>query len=98
MTTQAQAKLVRSVPQLAQDALDIQNACNLSGVAHAFSGAMSALWTHAHAAGMGTEWINTHPITIAYVSKLVSLARCEEINTQLDAFNACEDIVKDGRP
>lgn len=82
----------RSISNLAADALAVQNACNLSGVAYSFAGAMSALWAHAHATGMGTGWVNQHAITRAYLCKLVSLSGCESINVQIDALRECAKI------
>ncbi len=64
----------KSIKRLAQDALDVQDACNLSGVAFSFANAMKDLCEHKNALGKGTEWINHHPITIMWVNKLESLA------------------------
>jgi hypothetical protein len=60
---------------IAQQALDVQDACNLSGVVHAFSRAMTELWDEAHRTGQGTEWVNTHPIVTLFIDKLASLNR-----------------------
>jgi hypothetical protein len=37
--------------ELAQQSLDVQNVCNLSGVVHSFSEAMDVLWTEARQRG-----------------------------------------------
>jgi hypothetical protein len=37
---------VKTLPQLAQEALDVQDACNLTGVALSFSRAMCDLRSH----------------------------------------------------
>jgi hypothetical protein len=59
--------------ETAQQALDVQDACNLSGVVHAFSRAMSVLWEEAHRTGQGTDWVNKHPIVTLFIDKLASL-------------------------
>ena len=59
--------------ELAAEALIVQNACNLSGVAHTFSRVMSDLWELARAEEKGTDWVNTHPIAIVWVDKMQSL-------------------------
>lgn len=64
--------------QICKQALEIQNACNLSGVVHAFSRAMTALWEVARSEGdpvigRGTEWVNTHPAAVLFADKIRSL-------------------------
>jgi hypothetical protein len=63
----------RPLSQLAQEALDVQDASNLSGVVQTFVKALEDLWEHAKAEERGTDWVNQHPVTKAYVSKLISL-------------------------
>lgn len=64
----------RPIHELAQEALDVQDACNLTAVVRAFQQALEDLWQHALACGHGTDWVNQHPITKAYSSKLMSLS------------------------
>lgn len=59
--------------EAAQWALDCQDACNLSGVAHSLSRAVAAIWDEANKTGKGTDWVNTHPIVALYLSKLCDL-------------------------
>lgn len=54
----------------AQDALRVQNASNLSGVAHSFAEMLSAMV----AAGLDTEARANHPATRLYVCKIADLA------------------------
>lgn len=56
------------------DALNIQDACNLSGVAHRFSDVASILWNEARAVGLGTDYVNTHPVARLFIDKLLSLS------------------------
>ena len=59
--------------KLAADAIAVQDACNLSGVVHAFSRAMTALCEM----GLDTDARNTHPIAILFSSKIASLTGSE---------------------
>jgi len=68
---------MKTLQELANEALQIQDACNLSGVVHSFHRVISEVWENARAQGKGTDWVNRHPIVRAYVSKLVMLSRYE---------------------
>ena len=60
----------RSLFVLAREAIDVQDACNLSGVVQSFARVVSDLGKHVQ----GTEARNTHPIVVLFVSKLQSLS------------------------
>lgn len=67
-----------TVQQAAQQALDVQDACNLSGVALSFSDILSnVIWPEAHRIGKGTDWVNQHPIVTLFLDKLNSLNRIQ---------------------
>ena len=69
------AKTRKTIKQLAEEALQVQDACNLSGVVHSMIHAVQDLWEICREESQsGTSWVNTHPITRAYVSKLISLS------------------------
>lgn len=80
--------------ELAEEALDIQSACNLSGVAHAFSRAMNELCKVVS----GTDARNKHPISVLYASKIASLTDCEHILAFGDAYNWARDIAEGKKP
>jgi hypothetical protein len=84
----------RTLAQLAQEALNVQDACNLTGVVHGYSRALSDLRTHAEAGGHGTDWINRHPIAVAWADKIASLTGIQAIGCDraLDAFRECDII------
>ena len=67
----------RTLKELAQEAIDVQNASNLTAVVRTFASALDDLWQYAVVGGHGTEWVNRHPVTRAYVSKLTSLSSHE---------------------
>lgn len=63
----------RPQPKHYQMALDVQNACNRSGVVHSFAELTEVLWNEAHALGEGTKWVNEHPICVLFADKISSL-------------------------
>jgi hypothetical protein len=75
-----------SLKELAQEALDVQNACNLSGVAQSFARVLVVLGPLTN----GTEARNAHPIVRVYLDKMVSLAGA---STSAD-WNAVFDLAK----
>jgi len=86
---------VRTIQQLAQLAIDVQNACNLSGVAHSFSKVVSELWEHAHEQKKGTDWVNKHPIVQAFADKLASLSHIQGFNSNaIEAHRLCEQLAQ----
>jgi hypothetical protein len=62
-----------TIQEAAQRALDVQDACNLSGVLHAFDKAIDAAWEEARRQGKGTDFVNRHSIVTVFLSKLVDL-------------------------
>lgn len=63
---------MKSLKQLAQDALDVQDACNLSGVVHGFSRFMTEL--NEALPNLGTDRRNNHPLVRLWVDKLAHLS------------------------
>lgn len=80
----------RSIADLAREALAVQDACNLSGVAFGFARAVHDLCAHAAAGRHDTAWKNSHPIAILWASKLASLTSCEEALTFARAWDTCQ--------
>ncbi len=58
-----------------QMAEEVQDACNLSGVVYTFGTALKILWEEAYKLNKGTKWVNEHPVTKRFVSKLMDLSR-----------------------
>jgi hypothetical protein len=55
-------------------ALDVQNACNASGVIHTLAEqVLLVVWEHARERGRGTDYVNTHPIVTLFLYKLTAL-------------------------
>jgi hypothetical protein len=59
----------------AKDALLVQDACNLSGVAHSFSRMLREMSD----ANMGTDARNTHPLSLLFSSKIASMTGSESM-------------------
>lgn len=68
--------MAKTEQELIKEAIQVQDACNLSGVVHSFSRAMNDLWAIANVtgSGKGTDWINTHRVSRLYASKIQSLS------------------------
>jgi len=66
------------IQQAAQQALDVQDACNLSGVVFSFAEVMHAICEEQQRLGQSTEWKNTHPVVTLFLSKLTDLSRNQD--------------------
>ena len=70
-----------------QNAIDSQNACNLSGIVFEFAKAMQKICNEASKNGHGTEWKNTHPIARLYAEQISFLTGKKD---WMEAMNECE--------
>lgn len=59
--------------QLIEVALQVQDACNLSGVVRSFVAVIDRLHVLSKEHNGGTDWINTHRVSRLFASKLESL-------------------------
>ncbi len=67
--------MAKTLKELAQEVLNVQDACNLSGVAHGFARAMGDLREHTS----GTSERNTHTISKLWADKIAHLAGTQNI-------------------
>ena len=74
----------------AQDAIAVQNACNLSGVVHAFARAMSAIRESTN----GTEEANRHPVAVLFADKIMDLVGRPDFQEFGNAYSECEALSK----
>jgi len=73
-STQQSMSAVRCMKDLAKDAINVQDACNLSGVVHSFSRIIGELREIARLEKWeSTDKINRHPICILFADKIASL-------------------------
>lgn len=66
--------LASDIIHMARTAIDVQDACNLSGVLHTWSVFVSALRAYADKLHRGTSWLNHHPINQLFASKVHDLS------------------------
>ena len=83
--------------QLAQDAIFVQDARNISGVIHALDRTMSKIADISRANCTGTDWLNKHPIIVLFADKLASMAGVQGISSESQtaygrAYDACRDM------
>ena len=70
-------------PKDYQDALLVQDACNLSGVVHSFADVITRIDYQ------NTEERNTHPICKLYADKIADLAKVRTFDEYSDAYQEC---------
>jgi len=73
------------------DAVQVQNACNLSGVLYSFARVMDRLCNDVP----DTSKRNKHPLVILYLDKLNSLSGADSLNTVMKAYDAVYDTIRD---
>jgi hypothetical protein len=73
------------------NAITVQDACNISGVIKSMASVLDRINDTAHTKGLGTDWINRHPILILYASKLASLTHSEFQNEFSTAYRVCKE-------
>ena len=76
----------KTIKELAQEALDVQNACNLTAVIQSFARAMIDLGKHVK----GTDARNSHPVTVLWADKVAHLTGIQDIGNDatMKAYNA----------
>lgn len=80
---------MRTLAQLAQEALNVQDACNLCGVAQGFARAMVDLGAYTS----GTAERNNHPVAVLWADKIASLTGIQSFNdTASDAYAKCQEL------
>ncbi len=76
-----------------QNAIDIQEATNLSGVVHQFSRDMKVICEQVRAAGGDTKHVNHHPVCRLYAEEIAWLAgagTCANHGSYLRALHVCK--------
>jgi len=78
----------RSLRDLYQEALKIQDASNIMAVIHEFSRTMKRL--RELTGKIDTNTYREHPIIIMFSSKIASLCHSEDVSVLLHAFDECK--------
>lgn len=73
-----------------RDALGVQNAANLSGLARSLYEATLKIWGEAREEGQGTEYVNKHPVVKLMLHQMAYLAFGKEI-LPFDEYTALHD-------
>ena len=84
-----------TIKQAAQSALDVQNACNPSGVIHSLAEIVKdVLWPEAIRLGKGSRWVGQHPIVTMYLLKLSEMNGCGSTlhESYEPAEKACQEL------
>jgi len=85
---------MRTLQELAQETIAVQDACNLTGVVHGMSRAMTNL--RELFPGEGTDFFNHHPISRMWADKIYSLTNGLDIGgDERSAYEWCKEIVGD---
>ena len=78
---------MRTMKELAKLAIDVQDACNLSGVVHSFSTIISELRNDHNI--QNTDELNHHPVCVMFASKIASLTDSETPSEFGKAYEWC---------
>jgi hypothetical protein len=83
---------MRTLNELYSEALAVQDACNLTGVVHSFSRAMTDLRAIAREEGWeNTADINEHSVSVLWSSKIASLTGSDNPSTFAKAYAQASD-------
>lgn len=80
----------RTIEQAAKEAIQVQDACNLSGVSISFRQAVQAITREP--AGVGK--LRTHPIMILFLDKMFDLIGRPDTSDYGKAFHQCEALAR----
>jgi len=95
-TTEAQSnhgrETMRTIKTLAQESLDVQDACNLCAVAQGFARCMSDLLKHDLG---GTDATNTHPIALLWADKIAHLTGTQTLGGEamMQAYERVSELI-----
>lgn len=80
----------------AKDAIDCQDACNLSGILFSFREAHAALLERRRNLGTGTEWFNKHPVMYLFSVQIAHLTGACTLSDgdYFAAVRTCEKLAK----
>lgn len=97
-TTVAKATKETHEAKWCETALQVQDACNMSGVVHSFAKIMGEMCE----AGLDTDARNQHPVSKLFIAKLCSLAGYdtlipEFLNAYFAASDYCRDVIQNAK-
>lgn len=78
-----------------EEAINVQDACNLSGVIFEWAEIMQRICDESHKDGKGTDWKNNHPINVLFAHKVYDMVNVHSSLSYDGIFNrAYKDVVK----
>lgn len=79
-----------------EQALQSQNACNLSGIVRSLAEVTNRIWDEVRANGGGTDEVNQHPICRMYAEQIAFLsgASFSDSTSYIQADMACREAIK----
>lgn len=82
-----------------ENAVQSQNACNLAGIVYTLASIMPRIWNEARARGLGTKWVNEHPICALFAEQISHLSGCGMTNNEKYGthINYCEAMAQGNR-
>jgi hypothetical protein len=87
-----------TIQQAAQSAIDVQDACNVSGVTLSLGNILTGpIYEEMQRfPGRDSNFRSSHPVTVAFLDKLVSLTRCydQDFTASTNAMDACQALAK----
>jgi hypothetical protein len=84
--------MITTMQDAATAAIQVQDACNLTGVLRSFVEAMTVVRQDALAQGRGTDWINTHPVAQLFADKIADLTGRLDMDRYSAAYQACRTL------
>lgn len=75
-----------TITEAYKTAMDVQDACNLSGVVRTWAEVTAVIWEDIREKGGGTKAFNSHPINVLFASKVESLTACSDSNVFTKAY------------
>ena len=85
-------KTMKTLKELAKEALQVQDACNLSGVAQSFAKVMIELSEHTN----GTKEKNQHAIVKVWLNKMLDLANGDATSQDWNKVHELAETTMDG--
>ncbi len=86
------------MPNIYRNALDVQDATNLSGVVFQFAKDMLQILVEVRSAAGGTNQVNIHPVARLYAEQIAWLSgagTCSSHSTYRRALHQCQQKVKE---
>lgn len=87
---------MQSIFKMAREALQIQDACNLSGLAASFPCTMDGLWDYARLIGKAnTSFVNKHPVAVLWTSHMAYISSGTIAGESYGkAYAVCSELAK----